>query len=472
MHTAERNVHNINMKLEEKFLRAARALIPRGSELTVALSGGADSAALLGLLRAAAPALDLRLSAAHFHHGLRGPEADRDEAFCRRLCADWGVPLTVGRGDTAAHAAETGQSLETAARALRYAFLEETAPGLIATAHNADDNAETVLLHLIRGTGPRGLGGIPPRRGRIVRPLLGVTRAEILAWLEENGVPHVEDSTNAADDCLRNRVRHRLLPLLRAENPRFAEAAGRAAALIRAEDEYLSRLAARAAEGCRTGEGWSCAALSALEPVLRRRILLSMLETLSLESPAETCVRDLERLITGSKPSAVLTLPGGAAVHRRYDILLLRAPEPPLRLPPTVLRVPGRTVLPEGMGTVCCTVTKNLNFSKNNPNTFVWKCDMICGREIIVRGRRPGDRLRLPGGSKSVKALMIDRKIPARLRDAVPILTADGRIIAVFGVGADPAFTAGADEAALVVSCESPLFPEFSACGGAGCSSR
>lgn len=456
------------MKLEEKFLSAVRELIPPGSEVTVALSGGADSAALLGLLRAAAPAMSLRLSAAHFHHGLRGAEADRDEAFCRQLCADWGIRLTVGRGDTAAHAAGTGQSFEAAARDLRYAFLEQAAAGLIATAHNADDNAETVLLHLIRGTGPRGLGGIPPKRGRIVRPLLGVTRAEILDWLEGNGVPHVEDSTNAEDDCLRNRVRHRLLPLFREENPRFSEAAGRAAALVRAEDTYLSRLAAEAADRCRTGEVWSCAALSALEPVLLRRILLSMLETLKLESPAERCVRDLERLISGPKPSAVLTLPGGARVHRRYDALLLRGPDPVGTLPPTALTVPGTTVLPDGLGTIRCTVTKNSNFGKNKPNTFVLRCDMICGHEVIVRGRRPGDRLRLSGGSKPVKDLMIDRKIPAPLRDAVPILTLDGSPAAVFGVGADPAFIAGPEEMALVLSYESPLFPERSACGGAG----
>ncbi len=445
------------MKLEETFLRRARELIPPGSGVTVALSGGADSVALLALLRACSDTLGLRLSAAHFHHGLRGPEADRDEAFCRSLCADWGIPLTVGRGDTGAHAAATGQSLETAARDLRYAFLERTAPELIATAHNADDNAETVLLHLIRGTGPRGLGGIPPKRGRIVRPLLGVTRAELLDWLTLQGIPHVEDSTNGADDCLRNRVRHRLMPLIRAENPRFTEAVGRAAALIRSEDAYLSRLAARAAEDCRDGAGWSCRGLLALEPVLRRRILLSMLEELGLQSPTEGCVRDLETLIAAQKPSAELTLPDGVRVHRSYDRLLLSAPEPAPNLPETVLQVPGTTVLPGGLGKITCLVTKNLYFGQNNPNTFALKYDMICGHELHARGRRPGDRLRLSGGSKSVKALMIDRKLPARSRDGIPVVTLEGTPVIVFGVGADPAYAAGPDEEALMISFEAPV---------------
>ena len=449
------------MKLDETFLRRLRqtGLIPPGSSVTVALSGGADSVALLALLRTAAPALDLRLEAAHFHHGLRGAEADRDEAFCRDLCAAWEIPLTVGRGEAAAHAARTGQSVETAARALRYAFLEQAAPDLIATAHTADDNTETLLLHLLRGSGPRGLGGIPPRRGRIVRPLLELRHGELLAYLTEAGIPHVEDSTNAADDCLRNRLRHRVLPLLEAENPRLSEAAGRTAALLRAEDAYLARLAAEAAAGCRGPEGWSCRALTALDPVLRRRILLSLLEELGLESPTEACVLALDRLVTAGRPSGVLRLPGGVGVRRSYDLLLpdLLPPLPPLE--PCPLQVPGITVLPRDLGTIACFVTKNLNFGKKNPTTFAVKCDMISTLVWLVRGRAPGDRLHLSGGTKTVKALMIDRKLPRRERDSLPVLLADGRLIGVFGLGLDPAFSASEGEDALIFRYDPPAGP-------------
>ena len=270
--------------MEQKVLQYLREndLLRGGDDVTVALSGGADSAALLWCLRKLAPALGIRLRAAHFHHGLRGPEADRDAEFCRELCARWEIPFLLGRGDAAAEAAKTGRSLEEAARVLRYAFLEQNAPGLIATAHNADDNVETLLMHLLRGTGPRGLGGIPPRRGRVIRPLLSCTRAEILALLDREGLPHVEDSSNAGDDCLRNRLRHRVIPLLRRENPKLAGTVGRTAALVRAEDACLSRLAAEAAEGCRAGEGWSVSGLLALDPVLRSRILSSVLWDLGL----------------------------------------------------------------------------------------------------------------------------------------------------------------------------------------------
>ena len=446
--------------MEQKVLAAIleHRLLSAGEEATVALSGGADSVALLWVLRHLGPGLGIRLRAAHFHHGLRGEEADRDADFCRDLCAEWGIPFSLGRGDARARAAETGESLEEAARALRYAWLESVAPGPIATAHNADDNAETILLHLIRGSGPRGLGGIPPRRGRIVRPLLGCTRAEILDLLDRNGLPHVEDSSNAADDCLRNRLRHRVMPLLLAENPSLAETVGRTAALVRAEDAYLSRLAARAAEACRAGEGWSCAGLVALEPVLRRRVLAALLRDLGPEDPALAHVKLLESLLRAG-PSARISLPGGWIARREYDLLLFvpasevperKAPEP-WELP---LALPGVTELPGVLGRILCSVTKNSNFGQKNLNTYALRCDMITSDGALIRTRRPGDRLTLPGGTKALKALMIDRKIPAARRDRLPVLIVNGKIAAVFGLGADPAFLAPEGEEALLVCWE------------------
>ena len=439
--------------MEEKVLRYIRrnALLEAGDDLTVALSGGTDSVALLWVLRRLADRLGITLRAAHFHHGIRGPEADRDADFCRELCASWEVPFTLGRGDAPARAAATGESLEEAARVLRYEFLLGTAPGLVATAHNADDNAETLLIHLLRGTGLRGLGGIPPKRDRIVRPLLSCSRAEIGALLEREGLPHMEDSSNECDDCLRNRLRHRVLPLLRAENPALSATLGRTAALVRAEDEYLSRLAARAAEDCRAGEGWSCERLLALDPVLRRRVLVSALWSLGVENPSAVCVRSLEELLRAG-PSARLDLPDGLQARREYDRLLLGGAAEPAPLPELSLRIPGDTVLPGEQGRIRCFVTKNSNFSKKNLTTFALKYDMIAAHELKVRGRRPGDRLRLSGGGKSLKALMIDRKLPARLRASLPVLTLDGKPVAVFHLGADPAYLAAQNEQALVIS--------------------
>ena len=432
-----------------RFIEKYKLLEP-GDDVTAALSGGADSVALLWVLRSLAPRLRITLRAAHFHHGIRGEEADRDAEFCRELCARWDVPFTLGRGDAPARAAETGESLEEAARILRYAFLEESAPGKIATAHNADDNAETILLRLLRGTGLRGLGGIPPKRENILRPLLSCTREEIEALLAEQGLPHVEDSSNDENDCVRNRLRHQVLPLLREENPNLAATLGRSAALFREEDAFLSRLAARASDDCRAGEWWSCQQLLALEPVLRRRVLLAALREQGLEDPAAVYVEALEGLLRAG-PSARLDLPDGKTARREYDRLRFSPTDHPPVLQELKPEIPGRTFLPDGLGELVCFVTKNSYFSKKNLTTFALKCDMITARELRVRGRLSGDRLTLSGGTKSVKALMIDRKIPARLRDSIPVITLDGKPVAVFGVGADPVYTAGPDEDALVL---------------------
>lgn len=436
--------------MEEKVLRFLRenALLERGDDVTVALSGGADSVALLWVLRTLAPALGIGLRAAHFHHGLRGAEADRDADFCRSLCADWGIPFSLGRGDVADRAAQSGESLEEAARVLRYDYLCRVAPGKLATAHNADDNAETILLHLLRGTGLRGLGGIPVRRGKLVRPLLTCTRAEIEALLQREGLPHVEDGTNAEDDCLRNRLRHHVLPLLREENPNLSRTLGRTAALLRQEDAFLSHMAAQAGAACRAENGWSSAKLLALEPVLRRRVLLGMLTDLGLDDPALVYVEALEQLLTAG-PSASAALPSGRVARRTYDLLDFSDDAPLPALAPTLLRVPGCTELPGRLGTVSVCVTKNLKISKKKPNTFALKYDMIAPFQLWARCRRPGDRLTLAGGSKSIKALMIDRKIPARLRNAVPVLTVNNMPIAVFGIGADPAWLAADGEEAI-----------------------
>ena len=197
-------------------------MLETGENVLVALSGGADSTALLLSLRE----LGYPVRAFHLNHCLRGAESDRDEAFCRRLCEKLGVELTVERVDIAAAAGDS--AVEETARRIRYARLEHAAHGAkIAVAHNADDNLETMLFHLVRGTGAKGLTGIPPVRGRIIRPLIEVERREIEAFLRERGQDFVTDSTNADTAYTRNRLRQEVVPVLRELNPQAAQAAGR-----------------------------------------------------------------------------------------------------------------------------------------------------------------------------------------------------------------------------------------------------
>ena len=219
-------------------------MLPAGGTVLCAVSGGADSICMLHLLRALGERDGFQVAAAHFNHRLRGAESDRDEAFVRRQCEQWSIPLTVGAGDVAGQAARLGTGVEETARAMRYRFLQATAEKVgacrIATAHNADDNAETLLLHLVRGTGLQGLTGIPPRRGEIVRPLLNVTREEITAYLAQRGIDYVEDSSNADEGYTRNYLRRQVMPLLRACNPRLSEHMGQTIRYLRQDNDYLN----------------------------------------------------------------------------------------------------------------------------------------------------------------------------------------------------------------------------------------
>ena len=205
-----------------------------------AVSGGLDSMCLLHLLATWGRANHMEITAAHFNHQLRGPMADRDETFVKQICEEWKIPCVCGRGDTRALAEAEGLSLEEAARTLRYQFLEETRRSLgaatILTAHHADDNAETMLFHLLRGTGLQGLAGIPAFRDGIARPFLQVPREELAAYARENKVPHIEDETNELEDAARNVLRRRVLPVLKELNPRAVENMTRTAELL-AQDE-------------------------------------------------------------------------------------------------------------------------------------------------------------------------------------------------------------------------------------------
>lgn len=244
--------------------------IARGARVLCAVSGGVDSIYLLHRMTELAAQRGFTVGCAHFNHGLRGAESDRDEAFVRAQCAHLGVPFYAGRGDVAS---VRGMGTEGAARQLRYAFLTDCAAAhgydWIATAHTADDNAETLLLNLARGCGLRGLTGIPPQRGKLLRPMLDTTRAEAEAYLAEHGIAHVDDSTNASDAYARNRIRHHAVPALESVNAAFVQHAADTAALLREDERFLGGLAAEFLAGQTPAEGIPTAELLALPRPVR-----------------------------------------------------------------------------------------------------------------------------------------------------------------------------------------------------------
>lgn len=394
------------------FIRANRMIEP-GDTVICALSGGADSVALTFAMKLLSEIWDFRVAAAHFNHHLRGAESQRDEDFVKQFCKDFEIPLYLD--GTFVRAGEKG--LEAAARDARYAFLKSL-PGKIATAHTADDNAETLLMHLVRGTGLRGLGGITPVMGKLIRPMLTVTRRDVEEFLETYSLPHIEDSSNASDDFLRNRIRHEVMPILLRENPRFSENLTAMAQNLRQEERFLS--------SCLEENLPSVSQLRQLHPALRRRYVERFLKQAGVKEPEQAHIAQTEALLFAENPSARVNLPGGVTVCREYDRLVRRKEQ--LSIPSSVLPCPG--VWSNGEYTIEASFATEAQlttetFSVNPQGTMVVRC------------RQPGDRLRLSGGSKELKKIMIDRKIPESRRNSIPVIADDAGILGVAGIGAN-----------------------------------
>lgn len=397
------------------------AMLPPGARVLCAVSGGADSMCLLHWLSRQS---GLTLMAAHFNHQLRGEESGRDEAFVRQVCEGWDIPLTVGRGDVKAFTRREGLSLEEGARVLRYAFLEQAADaegcGVIATAHNADDNAETVLMHLLRGTGLEGLTGIAPKRGRLVRPLLTTSRAEIEAYLAEYRIPHVEDSSNQTDDFLRNKVRHQLVPLLEQWNPGFVRRMAQTVPRLRADNDYLDALAADLSKKAVVEDGTVSLPTRFLSGVPHPVAVRVARQLLGMASGGSTgyAAAHLEAVVAlarSESPSGEVCLPHGLTARREYDKLILAQGQKPRFFDP-FSPVLGKNVVP-GTGWVA-----------------VLKEDPWPG--LVIRPRQTGDRLSLDGKhSKTVKELFIDRKVPRWDRGMIPVAADGDGVLAVAGLG-------------------------------------
>ena len=393
-----------------KFIREQDMITP-GDTVVCAVSGGADSVALLFALYLLKDKLGITLEAGHFNHQLRGEESDRDEAFVRQLCDRYDIPLHVG----SAEVKPGKKGLEAAARDARYAFLRGL-NGKIATAHTADDNAETVLMHLIRGTGLKGLGGITPIHGEVIRPMLNVTRRDVEEFLSEWCLSHIDDSSNESDTFLRNRIRHHVMPLLTAENPRIAENLSQMALRLREDEAFLSQQSNF--EILPTVE-----TLKNMHPAQRSRVLETFLKQSGVKEPEDSHISMVEALVFSDKPSARASFPGGVTITRSYDRLevLEKACLEKVTLP-----CPGEVQLP-GLRVTCCPAVEIINTT----DTFT-----VCPTgTITLRPRQSGDSIRLSGGNKSLKKLFIDRKIPASERNRIPVICDEQGILGIDSIG-------------------------------------
>ena len=395
-----------------RFLREYH-MVKAGDTVICALSGGADSVALVFGMYLLKDELGVTLEAAHFNHGLRGAESDGEETFVRDLCDRYDIPLHVGRDLVV----PGKKGLEAAAREARYRYFA-TLNGKIATAHTADDNAETVLMHLTRGTGLKGLGGIAPVGQNLIRPMLSVTRKQVLAFLDEYNLSYCTDSSNHTDDFLRNRLRHHVMPLLKQENPCFAENTSAMALRLRLDEQALSQAAD-------AEEMPDVFVLRQMPAAVRSRHLERFLKKNGVKEPEAAHIALAESLVFSEKPSAEGHFPGGITLCRSYDRLMKKEQSAAL----TMQSLPmGVTELPELGLRITCTQAETI---ENTSTVFT----VDAQGQMLLRCRQPADAIRLPGGSKQLKKLFIDRKIPAQKRLQIPVICDEAGILAVSEIG-------------------------------------
>ncbi|MDR3578559.1 MAG: tRNA lysidine(34) synthetase TilS [Oryzomonas sp.] len=429
-------------------IREHRLFAP-GDTIIVALSGGADSTALLDLL-SRLPELSPRLVAAHVNHCLRGPESDRDEEFVRSLAEQYRIPLECRRIDVKEHSRKERLNLEDAGRRVRIGFLSELRDSwqatAVALAHHADDQAETVLMRLLRGAGPGGLAGMPYRNGRkFIRPLLGITRAELTTYLAERGLAWREDASNQDTAFLRNRIRHELLPLLEQYNPAIRERLAATAAVLADEHHLLNQLTKEVVDrACaRDGDTFTCSVkhLTEQPPALRRRFLRLLLERLAgnLDHFTGRHIKAMEHLLDSPRPNAVLNLPQRITALREYGSLVLRrtfAP-PPAAMGELAITGTGHYPLPGGASLTLTSVPASVVAEPLAADTALFNPDRT-PFPWHIRTFQDGDRIAPFGmaGSKKVKELFIDAKVPRSQRRSIPLLFCDDTLLWVCGLRA------------------------------------
>jgi len=421
--------------------------------LVVGLSGGPDSVCLLHALSQLKESMALTIYAAHLNHNLRGMDANQDAGFAMVFSKKLGIHCIVKSEDVEAVARKDKLSIEAAGRQCRYRFLEEVADKIgadkIAVAHHLNDQAETLLLHLLRGSGLTGLVGMVPQRERVIRPLLDTSREEILRYCEQHQLAYCRDATNEEPVVMRNRVRLELLPLMKTYNPEIIKALGRTAFLLERDEETLSGLSQEVLEDSKisgNAGAYDLHSLKELPDALLSRVIRSIWRsqtetnhTLQMEH-----VDNVMKAVRNRVHEKRFHLPGNVVIKVTTDDLNCFSAENEMKrapvMPPVVIRENGTTWLPQSRGTVRVVRKKLISFSSvsftDNPNTQMLSADFL-KEDLVLRHRHRGEHwepLGL-GGKKSLKKTFMEMKIPIAERDQQLLLCHGNQVIWVVGKG-------------------------------------
>ncbi|MBI3008991.1 MAG: tRNA lysidine(34) synthetase TilS [Candidatus Omnitrophica bacterium] len=428
-------------------------MLKEGEKILIGISGGPDSVCLFHILRELKPFYRLRLHLVHFNHKLRGRESDKDAEFVRRLASSYKVPVTIKSLDIRRLAKEKKISVEDAARQARYEFFirisKWTNSKKIATAHTKDDQAETVLMRLLRGSGATGLSGIPPVRTQdgcvIIRPLLDCRKREILKFLKEEGLPYRIDASNLKTEYLRNSIRLRLIPYLERYNPQIKETLANSGEILSTISDYIQKSGKLGLKSCAVFDRGEIALsqrrLKRYHPAIQYEIVRQALERLKGNSASIAYSRWMEiKELMGKRGSrARVFLPDNLQVSKEYDSLIARRSikQDKLSFSLLPLPVPGKKVLPGFNLTVASGIITLKEFKKSHKNKQTAFFDYAKIKSPLgVRFRETGDRIVPLGmkGSKKLHDLFVDEKIPLNERDKIPLVISGSDIIWVCGV--------------------------------------
>lgn len=404
-------------------------MISTGDRVVVALSGGADSVSLLDALCSLKEKYNLTIYAAHLNHNLRGEEAERDENFCKILCKNYEVELFIKSIDIHTLANEQKISEELCGRNERYKFFDELSVRLnakIATAHSASDNAETLIYNIARGSSVRGLSAIPPKRGRIIRPLIEVSRAQIEEYCKQKGLAFVTDSTNLTDDYTRNRIRHSVMGTLRDINPQLEQSVSQLSESAREVTDYLNKQAQAALDKCKTQFGFSCKMLLQLDTAVLKHSLVLLCERTAKLTPEHRHIELMIKILNNG--GAVYLSSKFIAVSKQGIFRIISVNDNEEFKPVSVsenfsINYNGKIY----------SITKQ-NSNKENKNSV--SIDSI-DKGAVFRTRKEGDKFTYPQRkvTKPLRKVLNEMKIPSEQRDNLLVLAIDNTILWCENIG-------------------------------------